>query len=717
MVWSNALVRPSGAQMKHLKSLYESLEWWKLVPRLNSIDSNITLGDSQDVLVKSDTDNLFVIYFPNTTVSFNASLTGLTNGEKYAAKWFNPRTGVEQNLPNDLYVNNQKILLPVRPSQDDWFIILNKKHKPVEFHVRDFGALPSSKNVRLALEATVKAASKVNGPAEILFEPNMVYRISLPDKLADQSKHAWLIKNATNLTINGQGATLLVTNPEIGAISTEKSSHITVKNFMIDYDPLPYAQGIITAVNPSKYWFDLKVDEGFMEPDKPCFKRAMAKWGLTIRGRPNGRKIYGPTPVFSERWEKNGNRVWRFYPLKTETGYTDILLSANLKPGERYVHMARNWSQAVAAKNCDHILWESITILSSPGLAFFPHITSYHTIRDCHVKVKEGRIFSTNADGIHMRGSRGHVLIERCSFEGMADDGINLHSSALSIQKQPAPNQVLVKKHTFSVRPGDELVLVRSASAKILNKTNVKEVQDKGANWLITLDQSLPKLDTGSGFDSSDNLYNLSEMASPFVIRNCQFNDYRGRGILVSTHNGLIENNAFNLNEGWGVVLSYESVRWAEGPIAKNITIRNNKFRAYKERPQPAVFAHIITRDGATVNSRPFSDIKIESNRFYEYGGPVIMLNDACDVSINNNQIFCSKKAAARRSSEYAAVVLKNCENVKIDKLKVENTCKKQYAVVDIDSKCASGKSISVNSMKTNVAKTCKPIMDQRIKK
>ena len=113
--------------MKHLKSLYESFEWWKLEPKLNVVDSNITLADSHDLLVKSDGNNLFVIYFPNTNVSFNASLTGLVNGEKYTAKWFNPRTGVNENLQNDLYVNNQKILLPVRPSQDDWLLILNKK--------------------------------------------------------------------------------------------------------------------------------------------------------------------------------------------------------------------------------------------------------------------------------------------------------------------------------------------------------------------------------------------------------------------------------------------------------------------------------------------------------------------------------------------------------------------------------------------------------------
>jgi hypothetical protein len=238
-----------------------------------------------------------------------------------------------------------------------------------------------------------------------------------------------------------------------------------------------------------------------------------------------------------------------------------------------------------------------------------------------------------------MRSSRGNILIENCSFEGMADDGINLHSSALSVQDQPAPDQILVKKHTFSVRVGDELVLVRSASAEICDTAIVKDVQDKNENWLITVDKNLPELDTGEGFESSDNFYNLSEMASPFVIRNCRFNDYRGRGILVSSQNGLIENNIFKLNEGWGVVFSYESVRWAEGPLAKNITIRNNEFRAFEKNHQPAIYSHIVTRDDATVKTRPYSDFRIENNQFYDYNNPVIELNAVENVEIINNEI------------------------------------------------------------------------------
>lgn len=506
-----------------------------------------------------------------------------------------------------------------------------------QLHVRDFGAVPSSDNIFQALEDVVAAAKAADGLVEILFEPDAVYRIGLPDRKDLQSQYAWHIKNATNLVINGQGATLLVTQPEPGAICTENCRNIAVKNFKVDYDPLPYAQGTVTAINLDEYWFELKVDEDSMEPDQPCFDRAMSKWGLTVRDASDGGRIYGPTAVFSNHWKKTGDRIWRFFPPQKGGGYADPLNASGLKPGDRFIHMARNYAQAVAAKNCDELLWENITILASPGLAFYPRGTSHHTIRDCHVAVKAGRIFSTNADGIHMRGSRGHVLIEGCSFEGMADDAINVHSSAMSVQEVPAPNQVRVKKHTFSVRPGDELMMIHPENAAVLGTNTVVSVEDRGSGWLITFKHDLPKLSIGTGFESSDNLYNLSESADPFIIRNCTFGDYRGRGILVSAHGGLIENNTFKVREGWSVVMNYESSRWAEGPIAYDIAICDNDF--YGHTPgQPAIYSVIHTRNGAAVSGAPFRNIRIEDNRFFGYPSPAVRMMYASDLQMLNNR-------------------------------------------------------------------------------
>jgi hypothetical protein len=511
-------------------------------------------------------------------------------------------------------------------------------------HVGEFGASPSVENNVPALQAAVEAAKKAGGPVEIRFEPDAVYRVGLPDGPNMQGKYALTIQGATNLVLNGQGATLLVTHPEIGAICTENCSGVKVRNFKIDYDPLPYAQGRIHAVNLDENWFELKVDDGFPEPDQPCFARAMSKWGLTLRDTADGGRQYGPAALFSKHWKKTGDRIWRFDT--TDNGYDASLAKAGLQVGDRFIHMARNYAQAVAAKNCDGLLWDNITIYASPNLAFFPHITSRHTIRNCHVKVKDGRIFSTNADGIHMRGSRGHVLIEGCSFEGMADDAINVHSSAMSVQSQPNPNQVAVKKHTYTVRVGDRLEAVRSASAEISGQATVVAVEDQGGNWLVTLDRDFDRL-VGSGTAEvnehgdpvvSTLFYNLSEAANPVTVRNCSFNDHRGRGVLISARGATVENNTFNVREGWGVVMNYESSRWAEGPMAQEVVIRGNTFHAKAQSGQPAIVSVVYAHGGAAVEGAPFKNIRIEGNRFVGWKEPIRMQN-AENVRVENNVV------------------------------------------------------------------------------
>ncbi|MEN8249299.1 MAG: right-handed parallel beta-helix repeat-containing protein [Bacteroidota bacterium] len=589
----------------------------------------------------------------------------------------------------------------------------------VKVQVEDYGVTPESENNHEALGKLFDAVKQMNKPVEVLFEPDAIYRIGLKngDEPKD-TKHALVVEGIDSLIINGQNATFLITNPEIGAFLTENCDHLVVKNVRVDYDIVPFTQGVITKVNKKEYWFELKLDEDYPTPDQPQFENSKgrnANWGLTIRDMDNGRRSYGPTAVFSDKWEKTADNVWRFYPKKDWAGYKDVITSSRLKPGDPFVHMARNWATTFAAINCDDVLWENNIVYSGPNVTFYPHMTSNHIIRNCHVKPKKGRIFSVNGDGIHMRSSRGNVLIEDCTFRGMADDGINLHSSALSIQKQPAQNQVIVGKHTFSVRPGDSLVLVRPSLGEIVTHAKVKEVKEELTSWLITLEEDLPEVHSGEGFESSDNFYNLSEMASPFLIRNCEFHDYRGRGVLISTQHGVIENNKFYVNEGWGVVFHYETSYWAEGPIAEDIIIRNNDFYAYETLVQGGIYAHISTHSGEPAKHRLFNNIKIENNKFYDYSGPIINMHDTRDVAIINNEVITTDKSPVTRQA-YSSIILKNCEDITIDSLSIKNPQKELKAIVEIDENCMQGENISVKNVSLDVSENCKPVLDKRIK-
>jgi len=128
MVWWKALKRSGGTQMEHLKKCYESVEWWKLEPRPDAIKTTGKLEESERILTKADGENLFVIYFPRNTQNVKATLTGYqqqTEVAVYSVLLFNPRTGSVKEL-NQIQMIDGELLLPQRPSDEDWLIILRK---------------------------------------------------------------------------------------------------------------------------------------------------------------------------------------------------------------------------------------------------------------------------------------------------------------------------------------------------------------------------------------------------------------------------------------------------------------------------------------------------------------------------------------------------------------------------------------------------------------
>ena len=62
--WWVALDAPGGSQMRHLRDIYQSVEWWKLEPRPDAVQMPAGWPEMMRVLVKADRDATVVIYFP-----------------------------------------------------------------------------------------------------------------------------------------------------------------------------------------------------------------------------------------------------------------------------------------------------------------------------------------------------------------------------------------------------------------------------------------------------------------------------------------------------------------------------------------------------------------------------------------------------------------------------------------------------------------------------
>jgi hypothetical protein len=124
--WWEALLYPGGDQMGYMKSLYTSLEWWRLAPQPG-------LASRSEVLVMADGTRTLLAYFTRgLEPTAAASVQGTAAAHRYRATWFNPRTGASTALAETLTSVSGAIRLPDRADSQDWVLTLRDLDDPVE---------------------------------------------------------------------------------------------------------------------------------------------------------------------------------------------------------------------------------------------------------------------------------------------------------------------------------------------------------------------------------------------------------------------------------------------------------------------------------------------------------------------------------------------------------------------------------------------------------
>jgi hypothetical protein len=122
LTWDEGLILPGGRQLQHLRSFYESVDWWRLEPLPGAC-----LGDHR-ILVKSDRAQTFALWFPEAAdrPSELQLLATRCKGAVYSGRWTNPRTG-ENTATEPVSVPGERLSLPVPPDAQDWLLVLQHK--------------------------------------------------------------------------------------------------------------------------------------------------------------------------------------------------------------------------------------------------------------------------------------------------------------------------------------------------------------------------------------------------------------------------------------------------------------------------------------------------------------------------------------------------------------------------------------------------------------
>ena len=585
-----------------------------------------------------------------------------------------------------------------------------------QFSVADYGAVPDSQaDSGPAIRAAIAAAMDSGEPAEVVLDEG-AYRVSGEPGAA----YVLPVRGARDLTIRGGGlgTEIIITNPELGCFSLSDCERTTIAGLTIDYDPPPFSQGTVTTVDLEAETFDLALDEGCLPPDHPAFDSAKATWGLVVRpGTQEQPARFGPTAIPTVVEPRLESGQWRLKIGGEPTGYSDPLRGSGMVPGDRFVRCARNYAAAVWADHSDDVLVEGVTLHASSGLAFCPYLCGRVTIRDCHVgrRPGSGRMLSTNADGVHCRGSREGIAIEGCSFEGMSDDAINIHASPIPVLEVISPTELIVQKFHYTLRVGDRLEGMHSAEARIRGQATVTTIEELPDRWAyrIELDAPIEGLQAGEGFDDADNLYNLSECATGSVVTGCRFGSFRGRGIVLSCAGATISDNRFDVMEGWGVSLYHEATRWAEGPLARDIRIIGNTFNGHGGY-QAAIGSYPFRREGGISEARAIHNVLIQGNRFTDLGVPAVELRSCRNVKVLDNTIETSLEAPRARPN-YASVTVDNCAGVVVSGLTVTDRDPRHIAAVQVSPNTEPGTvGVEITNMAVDLAPDSVVLRDER---
>lgn len=395
------------------------------------------------------------------------------------------------------------------------------------------------------------------------------------------------LKDKSNITIDGNGATVLV-HGKMTPLLFDRCKNITVKNLTVDYACPTMAEFTVLSSDNGSY--DIKIN-----PE--CLFR-IEKNDLIWMGEPD---ING-TPYWEDSYIGNRRLIKVFDPetetcgdfrredlpfenieqtgantLKVRMKNKDICLPVGCIFQTRNIVRDQTGS---LFQRCRNLNFENLRIKFMHGLGMVSQFCENVTYKNCDLTPGKGRTIASTADFFQFSGCKGNLIIDGCKARGAQDDYVNVHGTHLRIvEKNDAENSIIVRfMHNESwgfqaFEKGDELefikwdTLIHYGSTKV---NNYKKLND--TDILLYLDRPLPDIELNK--DVVEN----STWTPNLYVRNCNFGPTAGRGILCTTRGEvIIENNTFRNLWGPALLIEDDCNFWFESGYTKEIAFCNNR--------------------------------------------------------------------------------------------------------------------------------------------
>ena len=532
----------------------------------------------------------------------------------------------------------------------------------------------------------------IKSEAERVRIPPGTYRLTPTGK---PSAHL-TFKGVHGLEVDARGVLLTMAKPKHTLVAFRDCSGMRVRGLTIDCESLLFTQGVVAAIEPNGGWYDVHIEDGYPTD-------------LDALGRPRPMSIFDPktrefknavADLYLGGLERRGADTWRAFPVKEVIGRHRFPTST-VQLGD-LAAIPFSGGPAITCRGCENMTFEDVTIHHSGNMAFHEHGGGGNTtLRRCRVMRKPGtsRLLSTCADGFHCKNMRRGPLVEECLFEGMHDDGINVHGM-FSRVVEPAKGSLVTTAPCFLewAKPSDGVEFFRSASGdslgvfKVLScaRLPVAEYREKARKYWPSSGYRLAyrvQLDRPPVVEPGDAMVSLNYVGDGYVIRNNTFRNHRYRAILAKGANGLIEGNQI-----YGCsndAISLTPILYSECGFSRNVIVRGNTIRRVGMLPWHRAAIKVSVFGGKTITGREHRNITIENNIIEDPGSNAILVTNASGVAIRNNRISeIGRRRVSSRSP--VAIEIRQSEQVSISG-NIVVASSSERAVLVIDRSCGGG--------------------------
>ena len=543
-----------------------------------------------------------------------------------------------------------------------------EKNDTIYYNVSKYGVKGNGKTDDLpALTRLFLKASQQKRPAKVVFAPGKVYRFGQHTK---DLYGRVLINRADNLVVEGNGCTLLI-HPSSRAFAVYRSKNIVIRNFKIDYSPLPYTQGRVSKADADNYYLEFKIDSGYPAPvtgDEPYKNGGKIVDCITANGK--SRKFYqGHSWVKEVKDLGNGTfgvkydlrkqeqlKPGDFFCMKLPYAESRLIQNNETKDAAEKGEFIYTNTANIAAQQCDGLILENITSYAAPLMTFVLKGCSRHILRNCSIISKDNRIVAGCSDGMHLKGNEHQPRIENCHIERTMDDAIHIKMSGDAIKEILATNKFKIEHKDIlwdntNLGKGKKVMVFNPETSKQLAECTITDYEPLNyREGIVTLDKNVAEADTKTC------LYLQSDEEA--VITGCTLGTQLQRGIL--THQPTKVTNCTIEDNGLAFELALLS-GGIEGPPTQKLTIENCIFRNL-------VWGGIsVNCPSHDYNQKGTPQLVVKNNIFdLRHNIPLVSAVNSNGVSFTGNKII-TKKANVAEASLFRLIntpVLENSNNL-----------------------------------------------------